>query len=219
MMLKAGNRSMLHVVLLMVVLSLFFSGCSSKPRNHWWEWWKTGKTPVETIYPELDGSSTLPLPPETDLDADSARSDRIPLDEIDTTPPIDDTGSIPTADPNRIPVDRDRFSDLKNVYFAFDSAGLTAETKAVLDSNSQWMKDHAGIHVLIEGHCDERGTIEYNLNLGQRRADMVREYMVIEGGLDASTLHTISYGEERPEIEGTDDAAWSQNRRVQFLVY
>ncbi|MBN1901881.1 peptidoglycan-associated lipoprotein Pal [Candidatus Sumerlaeota bacterium] len=111
-----------------------------------------------------------------------------------------------------------RISDLRTIYFEFDSYALSEDAKALLDGNYEWLKAHPGIHVLIEGHCDERGTVEYNLNLGQKRADAIREYLILKG-LDPSTLHTISYGEERPENDGQDEAAWAQNRRVQFLVY
>lgn len=104
-------------------------------------------------------------------------------------------------------------ADLQTVYFDFDSAQLTESAVATLESNAAWLASNPGVEVQIEGHCDDKGTIEYNLNLGQLRADMVREFLVL-AGIDPNRLHTISYGEERPL--GSNDG---ENRRVQFLVY
>ena len=87
-----------------------------------------------------------------------------------------------------------------------------------LDNAIAWLESHPDVQILIEGHCDERGTREYNLNLGQRRANSVKEYLVGKG-IDPNRLHTISYGEERPIELGMSESAYAQNRRVQFLVY
>lgn len=119
---------------------------------------------------------------------------------------------IPQADAMRI-APAGMIADLHTVYFDFDSSQLAESTVRTLESNAAWLLGNPGVHVQIEGHCDDKGTIEYNLNLGQLRADMVREFLVL-AGVDPSRLHTISYGEERP-ISSND----SENRRVQFLVY
>jgi len=104
-------------------------------------------------------------------------------------------------------------ADLKPIYFAYDSAELSGDAMATLDGNAAWMLSNGAIQVQLEGHCDEKGTVEYNLNLGQLRADMVREYLA-SAGVPAERMNTISYGEERP-VGATDN----ENRRVQFLVY
>lgn len=103
--------------------------------------------------------------------------------------------------------------ELKTVFFAFDSYELSSDGVATLDSNIAWLLTNPNVQIQIEGHCDDKGTLEYNLNLGQNRADVVREYLIM-AGVQGDRLHTISYGEERPL--GTDD---TQNRRAQFLVY
>lgn len=106
---------------------------------------------------------------------------------------------------------------LRTVYFAYDSAELSEETRAALRANAEWLNTNRGYRIRIEGHCDERGTVEYNLALGQRRADAAREYLV-SLGVDAGRLATISYGEERPADPGHGEDAWSKNRRAEFVI-
>jgi len=105
---------------------------------------------------------------------------------------------------------------IEDVYFAFDSADLTAESRTTLAKNAAII-GRVGGHYQIEGHCDERGSAEYNLALGDRRARAVRDYLV-SLGVDPAALSTISYGEERPFAEGHDESAWSQNRRGHFVA-
>jgi|TARA_B100001964_G_C14066035_1_gene523689 peptidoglycan-associated lipoprotein len=98
------------------------------------------------------------------------------------------------------------------VFFDYDSAELDSDAKELLQAQAAWLKQHNKSSVIIEGHCDERGTREYNLALGERRAQAVKNYL--NGlGIDISSLSTISYGKERPAVVGSNDAAWSQNRR------
>ena len=106
---------------------------------------------------------------------------------------------------------------LKTVYFDYDKSDLSDSTRATLQSNAGWLKANPGRTVLVEGHCDERGTVEYNLALGQRRAASVKEYLV-GLGIDASRLKTVSYGKERPVDPGHDDAARGMNRRAEFVI-
>ena len=89
--------------------------------------------------------------------------------------------------------------------------------KAVLNSNAQVMMDNMWVEIVIEGHCDERGTVEYNLALGERRALAAKRYMV-SYGIDASRISIISYGKERPGAYGSTEDAWAQNRRAHFAV-
>jgi peptidoglycan-associated lipoprotein len=107
---------------------------------------------------------------------------------------------------------------LRTVYFDYDSAALTGEAQKILSENALWLRERANIEVQIEGHCDERGTVEYNFNLGQRRADAVRDFLISQG-ISPNILHTISFGEERPVDPAHNEDAWRKNRRVQFLVY
>jgi len=107
--------------------------------------------------------------------------------------------------------------DLEIIYFAFDSYALTSSSRDALKRTAQWLKDNSSASVQIEGHCDERGTTEYNLALGERRANATKEYLT-RLGVDNSKLSIISYGEERPLDPGHDESAWSKNRRAAFVV-
>ena len=98
------------------------------------------------------------------------------------------------------------------VYFDLDSSAINASAHTTVKRWAEWMTGYGDVVVTIEGHCDERGTREYNLALGDRRANAVKNYLVALG-VDASRIATISYGKERPAAEGQNEAAWSQNRR------
>jgi peptidoglycan-associated lipoprotein len=108
-------------------------------------------------------------------------------------------------------------SDLQIVYFPFDSYTITGESRETLKANTKWLKDNASATIQIEGHCDERGTTEYNLALGERRANAVKNYLV-KAGIKKGRISTISYGAERPADPGHDEAAWAKNRRAAFVV-
>lgn len=103
------------------------------------------------------------------------------------------------------------------VFFAFNKSDLSTEARATLDKQAAWLKQYASINVVVEGHCDERGTREYNLALGERRATTVKNYLIADG-VPASRIKTISYGKERPAVLGSNEAAWAQNRRGVTVV-
>ena len=98
------------------------------------------------------------------------------------------------------------------VYFDYDRSSLTTEAQATLDRQAAFLKASPSFRIVIEGHCDERGTREYNLALGDRRASAVRDYLVAKG-INASRLSTISYGKERPSVGGSNDTSYALNRR------
>ncbi|AEI37934.1 MAG: peptidoglycan-associated lipoprotein Pal [Zymomonas mobilis subsp. pomaceae] len=98
------------------------------------------------------------------------------------------------------------------VHFATDKYDLDSTATAILDREIRWLKKYPNVHVSIEGHCDERGTREYNLALGEKRADAVHDYLA-KGGV-ANSISVISYGKERPLALGSDEEAWAQNRRA-----
>lgn len=106
---------------------------------------------------------------------------------------------------------------MQTVYFAFDSSALSDVALRTLDENARWLKQNPGVRVTIEGHCDERGTTEYNLELGARRARAVRDHMA-RLGVDEGRIETISFGEERPADPGHDETAWAKNRRAEFTL-
>jgi peptidoglycan-associated lipoprotein len=99
------------------------------------------------------------------------------------------------------------------VFFDFDSSAIKPEGEKTLERQAMWLKKYSNVNVTIEGHCDDRGTREYNLALGARRAETVREYLVSRG-IAASRMRTISYGKERPVALCNDISCWSQNRRA-----
>ena len=105
---------------------------------------------------------------------------------------------------------------LKDIRFDFDRYEIRAGDARVLDANAHWLKTNAGVQVLIEGHCDERGTLEYNLALGDRRAKAAMSYLVGQG-ISATRIRVVSYGEERPLCAAHDESCWAMNRRDHFL--
>jgi peptidoglycan-associated lipoprotein len=108
-------------------------------------------------------------------------------------------------------------SALKIVHFALDKYTLSNEARTILQGDAEWLKGHPSVVVQIEGHCDERGSLEYNLALGEKRANSVKAYLQ-QLGIDASRLSTVSLGEERPVDSGHTEEAWSKNRRNEFVV-
>lgn len=104
---------------------------------------------------------------------------------------------------------------MKRVLFDFDQFTLSAEARAVLAENAKYLKAMSNVNVVIEGHCDERGSDEYNLALGESRALAAKSYLV-SSGINATRLSVISYGEEKPLVDAAGEEAWSQNRRAEF---
>jgi peptidoglycan-associated lipoprotein len=148
-----------------------------------------------------------------------------------TPPPV--TTAIPPAPPN-IPPDPsvmtssdplaaadiekiNKESPFKPVYFAYDSDALDDTARATMTANAEIMRKYSTWVITVEGHCDERGTAEYNLALGDRRALAVKNYMM-SLGIPADRLKTVSYGSEFPFAPGHDEAAWTQNRRAHFML-
>jgi peptidoglycan-associated lipoprotein len=103
------------------------------------------------------------------------------------------------------------------IFFDYDSSSVNGDSQQTLERQAAWLKQYGSMNVTIEGHCDERGTREYNLALGERRASAAKKYLV-GLGIPASRISTISYGKERPAVIGSDESAWSQNRRAVTVV-
>lgn len=160
---------------------------------------------------------TEPPPPEPTFEepADS----KPPI----TTEPVDETAGF-----GRDEVSEDDITDkslqelndaghLKDVNFDFDKHEIRADAAEVLAQNAAWLKKYPSVKVLVEGHCDERGTEEYNLALGERRSAAVKSYLV-NMGIAADRMQTISFGEELPRDTGHNESAWAKNRRAQFKI-
>jgi peptidoglycan-associated lipoprotein len=105
----------------------------------------------------------------------------------------------------------------ENVHFAFDSAALSDEARQILHSKADYLRNSPGITITVEGHCDDRGTEAYNIALGERRAESVKNFLV-DLGINANRLDVISYGEYRPIAMGQNEASWAKNRRAQFMI-
>jgi len=158
----------------------------------------------------------IPPPPPVTTEEEPAKppAPPVPVKEAPVatpTPVKEDTMSSRSLD------DLNRDSPLKPVYFEYDKAELTPDAQKALDGNAEIMKKYASWVVTIEGHCDERGTAEYNLALGERRAVAARSYLV-SLGIAADRLKTVSYGKEFPFDPGHDEAAWGKNRRGHFVI-
>lgn len=108
-------------------------------------------------------------------------------------------------------------SELQTVYFDYDSSNIRSDAREALKANANWLKSNRSVNVQIAGHCDERGTTEYNIALGQRRANATRDYLSRQG-VDKSRMSTISYGEEQPSDSGHDEMSWAKNRRSEFII-
>nr|HID60096.1 peptidoglycan-associated lipoprotein Pal [Desulfobacterales bacterium] len=111
---------------------------------------------------------------------------------------------------------KERFTN-EDIHFDFDKYNLTEKSIEILKFKADWLLNHPGVNIIIEGHCDERGTNEYNLALGERRAESAKTFLV-DSGVDPDRITTISYGEERPLDPGHNEEAWAKNRRAHFVI-
>jgi peptidoglycan-associated lipoprotein len=127
------------------------------------------------------------------------------------TPPPVAPPPAPPAEPEPEPL------NLANVYFDYDRYDLKEDARATLAANAKQLEGNTSARITIEGHCDERGTTEYNLALGEKRAQAARDYLV-NYGIAGDRLSTVSYGEERPVDPGSNEDAWAKNRRAAFVL-
>lgn len=144
------------------------------------------------------GSSESTIRSETTADGGSENIDSSPMN---FSAEGSDSGSI---------------DGLNTVFFEYDKASLTSDEKAKLQGNATWIKNNSRAKIMIEGHCDQRGSNEYNLSLGERRANAIKK-MLTEMGVPASRLNTVSYGEEKPLVAGDSESAMAKNRRANFV--
>ena len=180
---------------LTIILSgaLAFGGCSST-------------TTPTTPEPSASAATT---PAETKKKVDSSKT----TDSTTKAPASSSLDALQRGESTATPAS----SPLKDVYFDFDRYDLRADAREILKANSAWLKANPGAQVQIEGHTDERGTTEYNVALGSRRSESVKDYLVTLG-TSADRLSTISYGEEVPVCREQTEDCWQKNRRVRFVV-
>ncbi len=186
--------------LLAIVGLLFIGGCAKK---------------IRTDYPGLErsGDQTNGQSGSQDSGQDAAGGgSKLSEDGLSDASPgsgIDgQSGAAMTA--------RQKFES-DDILFEYDSAALLPDAQSLLMEKAEWLQNHPGVSVIIEGHTDERGTVAYNLALGDRRAESVRSFL-LDLGVDTSRIRTISYGEENPIDPGENEAAWARNRRAHFFI-
>jgi peptidoglycan-associated lipoprotein len=159
-------------------------------------------------------------PPQPDLSSSTVTTPTQPATDIEPKPRPAVADKVPDPLSGDITAANDhayKAGLLGDVYFDFDRADLTEQSRARLARNAEFLRSHPEFQLSLEGHCDERGTNEYNLALGERRAAAAKDYMV-SLGVAAARLRTISYGEERPQCTTSDEGCWSLNRRAHFMI-
>jgi peptidoglycan-associated lipoprotein len=163
-------------------------------------------TTTESAAPEIPPPPTLPSSDTVDTNRDFVKETPV-------------TEEIMPTEMNALNDWARQKGYIRDAFFNYDEGTLDDTAQAALSGSAAWLKgkDGATYNVLIEGHCDERGTEQYNLALGDRRANTAKEYLVTLG-VDAGRIRTVSYGEERPFEEGHDDASWAQNRRAHIVL-
>ena len=173
---------------------------------------RTKKTPVVTTPDTAATTATVPDIPVTATKAEEPVQE--PRDFVQETKPVEETLPADIEKLNQYVQDR---GYVRDAFFNYDESTLDGDAQAALTSTANWLRSNAGYNLLIEGHCDERGTEQYNLALGDRRANTAREFLMTLG-IDGSRIRTVSYGEERPFDEGHDEGAWSKNRRAHLVL-
>ncbi len=138
-----------------------------------------------------------------------------PVVEVPPPPPPPAPTPLPVAVVP--PPEKEKEPPLEDIFFDYDKSEIRQDAQKSLDKNAKWLRANPGLALLVEGHCDERGTNEYNLGLGQRRAQATQDYLVASG-VDINRIKIISYGKERPFVIGHDESAWQWNRRSHFVL-
>jgi peptidoglycan-associated lipoprotein len=196
-----------NLLLLGLVLAVGGAGCKSP---------KKPLTPIPGSKPAITNPQTgpgtqggVPQGSRVGVNEPNVRSTQAPITPTETGIPAPNREMFEGRE-----VDAETFKT-DTIYFDFDRSAIKQSETSKLDTVASYLKQNAKDDLLIEGHCDERGTPEYNRALGERRALSAREFLV-NLGISANRIRTISYGEDKPAVEGHDEAAWSKNRRCEF---
>lgn len=195
--------------------ALFMGGCAKKEVVK-------GEEPVSAVQqpavqPPAAKAPTEVTPPAQQEAGPEPQGGATAQPMTETTPPKETTVA---PEPSRVapaaPAETLQ-NELQNIYFNFDSSDLSDESRGILSKNAEYLSRQSSVKVRIEGNCDERGSDEYNMALGERRAKAAKDYLV-NLGIASDRLATISYGEEKPADQGHDEAAWAKNRRDEFVI-
>ena len=204
----AHRRGSALFVAPLLALSLFLVGCPKRPAT------MAASAPAPGVATPPPAPVPPPAPPPAPAAPESPPAAAAPpATPMPTTPQL----ATPAAPALPRPSEFADNANLKDVYFEFDKYDIRPEAARILDANATWLKANARNLLLIEGHCDERGTAEYDLALGERRAKSTMNYLVGQG-VAASRITVISYGKERPVCTEKTEACWAKNRRAHHLV-
>ncbi|HEY3065483.1 MAG TPA: peptidoglycan-associated lipoprotein Pal [Methylomirabilota bacterium] len=201
-----------QIVYVAFAVSLLVGACARRP-----------VVPVASAPPPTGETRAVTPPPPAPAPPPAAMTPAPPPPQMAAPPSAPAPAPAPaqvTAAPAPAPTPPKEFrahDALKPIYFDFDKSNIRPGDAKILDANAAWIRDNSGYLVLIEGHCDERGTNEYNLALGDRRAKAAMNYLQAQG-VNADRMMIVSYGEERPVCNDHAESCWSKNRRDQFLV-
>jgi peptidoglycan-associated lipoprotein len=194
-----------HVSFVVLAVPLLLGACAKRPAV------SAVQAPAPTAETAVVTPPPAPAPPPPAPVAPSPAA--TPPPPASPPPPVVVTPEAPRPAPAEF-MDH---PDVRPIYFAFDRDAIRPGDAKILDANAAWLKENDGYLVLIEGHCDERGTEQYNLVLGERRAVAAMSYL-IKRGVASNRLSVVSYGEERPACPERTGACWAKNRRAQFKV-
>lgn len=190
------NRKWINLVMVILVAGLFFTVSCAK------------KTVI---------SDATTIEDQAKMEADNAMADaQADAERIAQQELKDRLANEKALQESKIMAAKKRFEN-QDIHFEYDSSDLSPMAKMILKEKAAWLKQNASVSVTVEGHCDERGTTEYNLALGERRASTVKAYLG-NLGISASRLNTISYGEEQPLDSGMTESAFRTNRRAHFMI-
>lgn len=184
------KRKLIFTLIASLILVVVASGCRSRKKT----------PPVTTPAPVVQAPA--PAPPvsrDNDFVATEPDRDVLPSDLSELTALAHQRGW------------------LRDAFFGFDASTLDADAREALTASARWLRDNPQYRILVEGHCDERGTSQYNLALGERRAQTARDYLV-QSGVAAHRIRITSFGEERPFDSGSNESAWARNRRAHLLL-
>ena len=196
------RRGTLHLLLPLLALMLLVTGCPKRPAT----------TAAAAPAPTASTMAPAPVQPAAPAAPSTSPSTAAPAP---APAPAAPATAAPATPPR--PAEFAENANLRDIFFDFDKYDIRPDDAKTLDANASWLKSNANNLVLIEGHADERGTNEYNLALGERRAKATMNYLVSQG-IQANRITIISYGEERPVCTESNEACWQRNRRAHFLV-
>ncbi|WP_226860022.1 peptidoglycan-associated lipoprotein Pal [Desulfoluna spongiiphila] len=183
--------------------------------------WRGSLALITVLLTMLVAVSCSQKPVETDPTTDAAAQEAMTDEAADATAAADDAAMIAEEELMKKEAAaraeaRSAFENT-NIFFNYDSSAVQDSEIAALEAKAEWLKENPGVRITIEGHCDDRGTTDYNLALGDRRAARVKAFLE-SLGVDADRMVTVSYGEERPADPAANESAWAKNRRAEFVI-